>query len=176
MSEAKKKKKRGTSAIAVAKSEADQHGRGNYLNEFSGAFLDGWTGRPRQKTARSHPVYREGYDAGRDYGLTHPPPKKNPARMTELDAAAMYRRTHWGLRGDETPRMLRVAEPRKSGTLVQLGDLVSVVYRTKKLGDSGPTEYEHEFERSLPVLCHDGNGLLVIAGGRYRMTRRGIVG
>lgn len=92
-------------------------------------------------------------------------------------ALAEYRRSHWGLSGDGKVRDGRAPDPR-AGTLVQLGELVSVVYLTRKLGDLAPTEYEHDFGRGgrgLPLLAYNRTGL-VIVGGAYRVTARGIVG
>lgn len=58
---------------------------------------------------------------------------------------------------------------------VQMGDLISVVYRTEK-GSDGLLEYEHEFGPSFPKLCVSESGLLLIAGGSYSVLARGIVG
>lgn len=99
--------------------------------------------------------------------------------MARDDAAALreYRRTHWGLSGKHAVRAMHAPNP-LGGTLVELGDLVSVVYRTAKLGDGGLAEYEHDFGRGgrgLPLLAHNETGLFIV-GGRYRVTVRGIVG
>jgi len=100
----------------------------------------------------------------------------------ELEAAEKrarrdYRVTHWGLGGEKATRSLECVDVCREGPLVELGQLVSVVYLTRKLGDRGPTEYEHDFSGSLPVLAYSGEGKrLVVAGGSYRVTPRGIVG
>jgi hypothetical protein len=57
---------------------------------------------------------------------------------------------------------------------VKLGELVVVVYRTKKGDDVELTDYTHEFERPRPRLAYNESGL-VIAGGRYRIEKSGIV-
>jgi len=73
------------------------------------------------------------------------------------------------------------------GALVVLGALESVTYSTKKGGeDQGKlTDYVHKFGERLPWLafhvCELGkkcpsHGKLVVAGGSYRVTERGIVG
>jgi hypothetical protein len=63
--------------------------------------------------------------------------------------------------------------------LVELGALVSVEYETIKTGD-GPSIYHHAFGdrhgRGRPVLVVNGEGRLLIVGGKYRVQRRGIVG
>lgn len=98
--------------------------------------------------------------------------------MARDDDAALreYRKTHWGLSGDQRVRELLAPDP-QAGTLVQLGRLVAVTYETSKLGDPKNTHYEHHFGvggRGLPILAHNETGL-VIVGGRYRVTLRGIV-
>jgi hypothetical protein len=85
-----------------------------------------------------------------------------------------FRKTHWGLSGEKKTRLLRTGNP-EAGTLVELGDLVEIVYRTRKLGDAGPQEYQHKFARTLPVLAYHEDRLF-ICGGTYRIEWRGIVG
>lgn len=88
-----------------------------------------------------------------------------------------YRRTHWGERGTTPSRASRVPSI-KAGELVELGELVSVVYLTRKGGDGELVEYEHEFGRrgkGLPILAFNRSGLFV-AGGSYTITTRGIEG
>ena len=82
--------------------------------------------------------------------------------------------THWGKSGPRAARELAVPDPR-AFQLVELGELVSIVYLTIKGGDRGPTEYEHEFSSPRPVLAYSPAGLF-IAGGRYRVGVRGIHG
>jgi hypothetical protein len=91
-------------------------------------------------------------------------------------ALKMYERTHWGQVGPLDWRALRCANPRAE-KVVELGELVEVVYRTKKGTDRSLTDYEHGFRRELPRLCFTlESRLLVIAGGSYRVNERGIVG
>lgn len=88
-------------------------------------------------------------------------------------AVRRYERVHWGERGDR--KLLRLAVPNPFFEApTELGELVSVVYRTTKKGD-GPSDYEHEFESSVPRLTFSRAGLF-IAGGSYRVTTRGIEG
>jgi hypothetical protein len=95
----------------------------------------------------------------------------------ELHAALRdYRVKHWGAKGREEVTSGRVADP-TSGILGTLGELVSVVYQTTKAGDPPRSEYEHEFEQPRPILGYvRRSGLLVIGGGNYRVSVRGIVG
>ena len=60
--------------------------------------------------------------------------------------------------------------------LTELGELVSVVYRTRKRGES--SEYfEHEFEDRRPRLGMDiKNRRLHVLGGAYTVTADGITG
>jgi hypothetical protein len=90
-------------------------------------------------------------------------------------ARAEYEAKHWGSRGGRGPERLRVADGK--GNLVLLGDLIQVVYRTRKADDEPEgVDYEHEFKRPHPRLAYDSHGLLVIAGGTYRISDRGIIG
>ena len=68
------------------------------------------------------------------------------------------------------------------GTLVKLGDLVSVTYRSDKYAGgpdnpSGkPLLYEHKTKRPHPVLATDPEGKFVhIVGGRMTVTGDGLV-
>jgi hypothetical protein len=86
-----------------------------------------------------------------------------------------YRRVHGGLRGNGRAVETVAANPLLP--LVELGQLVSVVYRTRKGKDHMPTDYHHEFSaRGLPLLAFEkGTSLLVIAGGIYHVNERGII-
>ncbi len=102
--------------------------------------------------------------------------RSNPCGVSESQARTRYRLTHWGLGGrdKEKARPLSCADP-TCGVFTLLGKLVSVCYATEKGGEGGPAEYEHEFSGPLPELLYSDGGL-VIAGGRYRVGVRGIVG
>jgi hypothetical protein len=95
---------------------------------------------------------------------------RNPA--TNAEALKQYERDHWGLKGAEKVRKLSAADP--SIPSVELGELVMVVYRTKKGTDQVLTDYEHEFAHPRPRLAYNESGL-IIAGGKYRVEERGIV-
>lgn len=103
--------------------------------------------------------------------------KKTAAKPPPTTArnAANYRRLHWGQHGDRPAESLRAAELSRGEELTLLGDLVSVTYRTEK-GADGPSDYEHRFATPRPRLAVTAGGLLVIAGGGYDVTERGIVG
>jgi hypothetical protein len=101
-------------------------------------------------------------------------------KVAEADIArglGEYRKTHWGHRG-KPDRILEadVADTSKPGAFVMLGELVSVAYRTTKAGDPPNCVYEHTFERPYPILAYSRDRLLVIAGGKYTISKRGIVG
>jgi hypothetical protein len=80
---------------------------------------------------------------------------------------------HWGIPARRITRRTVSPAPR---VLTELGELVSVVYRTRKRGE--PVElYEHEFERRRPRLTMDiKNKRLHVVGGQYTVTPDGITG
>lgn len=108
--------------------------------------------------------------------LTGPHEADNPPRLaTVAEARRDYRRLHWGERGHNALTVLPVADPRE-GVVPELGELVSVVYRTTK-DEKGECDWEHEFDPPRPILCYTlGARRLLIAGGDYRIEERGIVG
>jgi hypothetical protein len=99
--------------------------------------------------------------------------KKNPG-MTDAEATAEYRRTHWGKRGHARVSRSSAPDPRQ-GTLTKMGRLVSVVYETRKGKDRAPTEYEHAFAGRRPTLAYNAGGL-IITGGDYTIRAGGIDG
>jgi hypothetical protein len=101
---------------------------------------------------------------------------KNPApgKLSAAEARAEYKRTHWGNAGKGKVQTFGAPDPR-AGVLVELGELTSIVYTTKKGRDRELVEYEHDFEKTKPRLCFNGTGL-VIVGGTYKVNERGIVG
>lgn len=91
--------------------------------------------------------------------------------------APSYSASHWGERGYFQKKKLWVPDPTTEGPLIVMGTLAEVTYRTIKGGDGGQlTDYHHEFRRPYPLLCYTKLGGLVIAGGRYTVSVRGIVG
>jgi hypothetical protein len=99
--------------------------------------------------------------------------KTNPDEAAIARAVAQYRKDHWGQIGDRAPRSYVAADPRQLS--IELGELVAVIYRTKKGTDVVLTDYEHRFSRPRPVLTYNRTGL-IIAGGHYHVTERGIIG
>jgi hypothetical protein len=88
-------------------------------------------------------------------------------------AAGEYRAFHWG---DEPDAIVHARAPVVTPKMVltELGTLVWVVYETAKGGET--YEWEHPFEGTRPVLASTPGGRLVVVGGSYRITPRGIVG
>ena len=97
-------------------------------------------------------------------------------RATAKKGIARYERDHWGHPGPAPGlRSLPAADPRLP--LVELGELVSVVYRTTKGVRGRETDYDHTFDPKRPVLAYEPrSGRLVILGGKYHVEERGIVG
>ncbi len=94
------------------------------------------------------------------------------AQRAVEEAVKDFRKVHWGQRGNHELRSLPAADPRILS--VELGDLVAVIYRTKKGKDRLLTDYDHRFSKPYPVLSYNPTGL-VISGGKYRVTERGII-
>jgi hypothetical protein len=93
--------------------------------------------------------------------------KAAPVRQRIEQAAKLSRDFH----GREPARVTRVAAPSTQVAMV-LGALEGVIYRVPD-----GTRYLHEFRgtaRPKLAATHDGSQLIV-QGGRYRMTDRGIV-
>ncbi len=73
--------------------------------------------------------------------------------------------------------VLRVAFPRViPPVLIQLGDLVGLIYRSNKWQAGDPRTYIHFMQERPRLLCDTGGRQLFLVGGRYRVTRRGIEG
>lgn len=78
-------------------------------------------------------------------------------------------------RGDE-PEFIDTVEIDDYDTFMVIGYLDFVGYHTNRDGED--ERYIHHFnEKSRPLLCssHDGKQLIIV-GGQYRFTERGIIG
>lgn len=92
----------------------------------------------------------------------------------DVQRAIDFRREFaWGIPAKRIKRR-RVSPTPK--VLTELGELVSVVYRTRKRGE--PVQFfEHEFEKHRPRLGMDiRNRRLHVVGGGYTVTPDGITG
>lgn len=101
------------------------------------------------------------------------------ARRTRNPSSELERAKRTALMWNEFPatgsRRVKVRSLRIPKHLVKLGDLESVVYRSKKYGGK-PKLYEHRFKRPLPVLTSDPDGRSMhIVGGGYTITGDGLV-
>ena len=168
------------------RSESDDEVRGNIPAELVGLFdkvRRSIKAGPREtrteaflRYAEEHPSeYLESIDDKtealiRDLERREREARRNPATVSE--ASKQYKRDHWGQRGTGKVQKLSAADPRIPS--VELGELISITYRTKKGDDVVLTDYEHEFRGPRPLLAYNESGL-IIAGGRYRVEPRGIV-
>ncbi len=92
----------------------------------------------------------------------------------DVQKAIDFRREfHWGIPARRLKRRKVSPEPK---VLAELGELVSVTYRTRKRGESAQF-FEHEFEGRKPRLGMDvRNKRLHLVGGTYTVTKEGITG
>lgn len=98
-------------------------------------------------------------------------PRNNPGKLSK--AAAKFEE-FTGLKATEA---IRIDLPDAAPPMVILGKLVSVTYETEKIGEHPLTEWVHRFKKPLPLLLTDTAGnALFIAGGRFKINDRGIVG
>lgn len=91
------------------------------------------------------------------------------------EACALYRQFT-----GRAPQRLAIARlPRaQPGVLVDLGELTALVYRAaRRAGAPGQARsYVHRFDSPPRLLADAAGRRLFIAGGRFRVTRRGIEG
>lgn len=87
-------------------------------------------------------------------------------------AAREYESFHWGLEPDGT-RAWEAPLVRPHDVLTELGELVEVAYQATK---DESAVWVHPFQTPRPVLASTDTGRLVVVGGNYRISRRGIVG
>lgn len=87
-------------------------------------------------------------------------------------AAKEYEAFHWGRPADATAAW-EAPLVRPHDVLTELGELAEIAYETHK---DERAIWVHPFESPRPVLASTAKGRLVVVGGSYRVTRRGIVG
>jgi len=99
--------------------------------------------------------------------------RRNPSPKVPAWAENFYRDFHWGDEADAVTEA-QIPPVRPGETLVALGELVEVTYRARK--DGQRFDWVHDFRRPRPMLTYQQSGQLIIIGGRYSVTPRGIVG
>ena len=126
------------------------------------------SGKPRRSSARA----RAKATARKPRAIARP--RRNPAAPSELELAKKTFR-HWHGFGPKDVLAAR-AEARIPRTLVKLGTIPKIIYRSNKW-DGKATTYEHATSGPQPWLCTgpDGRGLFIV-GGNVKVTKRGLVG
>lgn len=61
-------------------------------------------------------------------------------------------------------------------TVVSLGELVGLMYRSDKWQQGKPRIFVHHLETPPQLVCNPAGTQLYIVGGNYRITERGIEG
>jgi hypothetical protein len=106
----------------------------------------------------------------------------------KASATAMreYQRTHWGRSGEG----VEIDGLRAPSPMTRLGEVLRVTYTTEKGGDSDYVDYVHasgdgakgtwlppqlEIHRCKDRRC-EGQQMIALRGGTYRVTEHGIVG
>jgi len=93
--------------------------------------------------------------------------RANAARV----AAAARRFARFTGHRAASARLVRFEMPKE---LFAIGNLLALEYETVR--DGAPEKYRHAFRKTRPLLAASFDGSqLVIVGGRYRFTERGIV-
>lgn len=109
---------------------------------------------------------RAAWDAGR---------KKNPVpaskRVQVRDAAKLYE----NFSGHDAETVAVIDKPEMPDVVLVIGELDFVGYTTVR--DNQTEKYIHEFKKNCrPLLCSTSDGkTLVLIGGQYTFTERGIV-
>lgn len=155
-----------------ARREGQNEGR-----RLAGLFLEL---PPRERLVRMRDRAAEHNDASAYYlgmleGLVSEIAPAPDAPTVRRNPAASYEAFHWGLPEDSETRAEHHGDVGEGERLIVAGELVSLTYYTEK-GDEGPGNYKHKFEEPRPLLTYKQNGSLIITGGAYRVTARGIVG
>lgn len=118
----------------------------------------------KRKPARKTPARK----AAKRVTRKAPARRRAPSIAAQKAAAARLYESFHGAK----PAFRRMSAPKPAKALMSLGRLEAVIYQTPD-----GKRYKHEFRgASRPILAatHDGRRL-VVQGGRYRMTWRGIV-
>ena len=82
-----------------------------------------------------------------------------------------------GFNGFEPPHIVKVHHPRViPPVVVELGELVGVMYRSDKGHPGQPRTYFHRMENPPRLVSNIEGTQLYIVGGSYQVTSRGIEG
>ena len=106
------------------------------------------------------------------YGVKMPRPRKG-APSREDGAAATFERFH-----NRDVDSYREEVPIPAVTLRELGPAMSIAYRNERYGGTAGKVAEHPFGPSVRAYfgSRGSEGVYIIAGGKLRMTARGIEG
>jgi hypothetical protein len=140
-------------------------------NLFSSMLQAALTAATRGNPERERGVPDDGDDEEGDYDEEFD--DVDDVDDDELEhAVGEYEAFHWGNSADSIEQVEIPDPPR---TLVLIGELEGVIYRTAKGKRKQESWVHFHDERTPPKLAYDPQtGQLYILGGKYRITPRGI--
>lgn len=148
------------------------HGDGISLSGGSGATA--WREEYMDRAQGKAPSVRGEVDFYYNPRRVPNPRGRKASRGSEV-ARAKRTAQMWNEFPATTAKRVRIRSRTIPSTLVKLGDIHSVVYRSNKY-DGKHKLHEHRFKRPLPVLTSDPDGRAMhIVGGGYSITGDGIV-
>ncbi len=106
-----------------------------------------------------------------------------PAALAEVPSSSLNRDLRKGIGLYRTfnrhgpTRLMQVTHPRViPPVVVELGDLMGLIYRSDKGQPGRPQTYIHFMEEPPRLVSNTEGTQLYLVGGRYRITPRGIEG
>lgn len=145
-------------AIAAAYDKA----RASFFKRFPSGFMPAWLALPGGRRDR------KGWE---EWTMREKNPVPPSRRVQVRDAVRLYE----DFSGNDAEEVVTIDKPEMPDVVLVIGELDFVGYTTNREGRK--EKYIHEFKQGCrPLLCATPDGKnLVLLGGRYTFTERGIV-